>query len=346
MVAPVPPPPGDPLLLHGEEAYLIDRDARRWLAWARRLSLIELDVEILEQPARLEGVRRSLTEVPFLAERRFVLLRDPPQLADRVKRGADSATELAELIAQRAPTTSLCVVAHNRVAPQNPVLAAVRAAGGRVVEQPRYRLRDQRTWLDRAIAERRLRMPRAAVEHLLRVSGGDLGVLDGELAKLASFAQGRPLTVQDVQRLAAGSEHVEMWDIVDRLLSVPHGRGPAAVDALLAEGAATPQLTAVLGGQLREVLQAHELVAGGVPGASSLAARLGLPPWRAERLLRWVAATTPEMVEGWLRALQWQDAEMKQGRLDDVSALRSLMLRAAREAAERSSRSARPAGAR
>ena len=331
---PAPPPPGDPLLLHGEEDFLVDRDARRWLAVARAASLTDLDVEIIEAPSKLDGVRRSLTEIPFLAERRYVLIRDAPQLTERVRKGAGSAAELAGVIADRAPSTSLCLVAHNRVAAQNPVLAAVRAAGGRLVEHAKLKARDQRAWLERAVAERGMRMPRPAQEHLLRVTGGHPGVLEGELAKLASFAGGRALTLDDVRRLAAGAEHVEIWDIVDRLLTAPHGRGPAAVDSLLAEGVSTPYITSTLAGQLRELLQAHEALAGTTrASAAALASTLGMPPWRAERLVRWVALTTPSMVEGWLRALQRQDAEMKQGRLDDVAALRSLMLRAARQVA-------------
>jgi DNA polymerase-3 subunit delta len=339
-VAPAPgtvpsPPPGDPLLIHGEESFLVDRDQRAWLGAARAVSLTELDVEIIEQPARLDGVHRSLTEIPFLAPRRHVLLRDPPQLAERQRRGGDGAGALAELIALRAPTTALCIVAHGRVAATNPVPAAVRAAGGRVVEHARLKARDQRAWLDRAVAARGLRLPRGAADHLLSVSGGDLGVLDSELSKLIAYAGGRPVSDADVRALAAGSEHLEIWDVVERLLTAPHHGGPAAADALLAGGVATMQLISVLGGQLRELLQAHEVLAAGGRGSGPLAGRLGIPPWRADRLVRWSSMTTPAMVEGWLRELQRIDAGMKLGLVDDAAALRALMLRAARQVSAR-----------
>ena len=325
------------LLIHGEEGHLVDVDARRWLAAARAQALTDLDVEIIEQAPQLDGLRRSLTEIPFLAERRHVLLRDPPQLAERARRGTDSAEALAALITERSPTTSLCIVAHLRVAPTNPVIAAVRQARGRIVEHPQLKPRDLRAWVERRAIEVGLRLPRPAVEHIVRVTGGDLGVVEGELAKLKAYADGETVTFDDVRRLVAGAEQLEIWDILDRLLLPPHWRGPAAVDSLLADGVAVQYITSVVGGQLRELLRAHEML--GSPRssrASDLASQLGLPPWRVERLLRWASATTPAMVEGWLRALQHLDAEVKLGRMDDAAALRSVLLRAAREVEERS----------
>ena len=327
----------DLLLVHGEERHLVDVDARRWLAAARAQALTDLDVEIIEQASQLDGLRRSLTEIPFLAERRHVLVRDPPQLAERARRGADSAEALAALVAERAPTTALCIVAHLRVAAANPVLGAVRQARGRIVEHARLKGRDLRAWVERRAGELGLRLPRAGVDHVMRLAGGDLGVIEGELAKLEAYADGAALSVDDVRRLVAGAEQLEIWDILDRLLVPPHWRGPAAVDALLADGVAVQYISSVVGGQLRELLRAHELL-GGERGArgGDIAAQLGLPPWRVERLLRWAAKTTPGMIEGWLRALQHLDAEVKLGRLDDAAALRSLMLRAAREVGDRS----------
>ena len=322
----------DLLLVHGEERYLVDVDARRWLAAARAQAITDLDVEIVDQPAQLDGLRRSLTEIPFLAERRHVLVRDPPQLAERARRGADNAEALAALIGERAETTALCIVAHLRVAPTSPVLAAVRQARGRVVEHPRLKARDLRAWAERRSRELGLRLPRGGVEHVVRLSAGDLGIVEGELAKLEAYADGRALSIDDVDRLAAGAEQLEIWDVLDRLLLPPHWRGPAAVDALLADGVAVQYISSVVGGQLRELLRAHELLRGGRGArAPDIAAALGLPPWRVERLLRWTSATTPAMVERWLRALQHLDAEVKLGRLDDAAALRSVMLRAARD---------------
>jgi DNA polymerase-3 subunit delta len=316
------------LLIHGEERFLVDREARAWLAAARDASASDFSVEVLDAPVRLDGLRRSLIEVPFLDARRHLLVRDPPQLSERPRRGADSAEALAAALETRAPSTSVCLVAHTRVTAANPVLKAVQRLRGRISEHPLPRGRELRAWLERRVAERRLRLPRGAVDHLLLVVGADLGRMENELDKLAAHSGGGAVpTLDQVRILAGGLEQLAAWDIVDRLLTPPHVRGAAAVDALIEDGVSPLYLLSVVAGQLREVLAAAEVLAGG-GGAAAVAGRLGLPPWRAERLVRWAGRVSPDLLVDWLRQLQRLDAGVKAGELDDASGLRSFALRA------------------
>ena len=324
--------PAPLLLIHGAEPYLIDIDARAWLEAARAACASDLNVEVIEQPARLDGVRRSLMEVPFLDDRRYVLVRDAPQLAERARRGADSSEVLVQALQERSPTTSVCVVAHIRIAAGHPVLAAVSSLGGRIVLHTAPKGRDLRAWLERRLTERGMPLPRPAVDHLLAVCGADLGRLDSEIDKLIAYSAGRRPTLDDVQRLVAGDPGVAMWDVVDRLLAHPSGRGAAALDSLLADGIAPPPLIAKLANDLREILEAQDVLRDG-GGAGAVARALGLEPWRAERLVRRAGAVPAAAVESWLRSLQELDAGSKAGTMSDVDGLRSVVLRAAADAA-------------
>jgi DNA polymerase III delta subunit len=184
--------------------------------------------------------------------------------------------------------------------------------------------------VDGMLSARALRLPRPVVDRLILVSGGELGIIDSELDKLAAFSAGRPVTTEQASDLIAGAEQVEIWDLLERLLAPPHGRGAAALESLLADGVSSQYLISVLAGQLRDLLLAFDALAGG-GGSSAVAAELSLPPWRADRLARWARAVSPELVESWLRALQQLDADVKMGLADDAAGLRTLVLRAARE---------------
>jgi DNA polymerase-3 subunit delta len=328
--APAGRSPADLLLIHGEESHLVDAEARAWLAAARSACLSDLNVEVVDSPTRLDQLRRGVAEVPFLDDRRYVLVRDPPQLSERVRRGSDAADTLVAVVTERAPTTSLCLVAHHRVAPAHPVLIAVQRSGGRVSSHVPLRGRELRDWVERRATQRGLRLPRPAVIHLVEVTGGDLGVLDGELAKLVSYADGRQrLEVDEIRAVASGDAQVRMWEVVDALLDDTPGRAAAMVDALLADGVATQQLVSVMAGQFRELLVAAELRAQGVTGAPALARELGLPPWRAERIARWLGRVDAATVHTWLRGLQRVDAQSKLGKTIDTDALRAVVLDAA-----------------
>jgi DNA polymerase-3 subunit delta len=263
---------------------------------------------------------------------RYVMVRDAPQLTERARRGADPPDLLVAALEQRSETTAVCLVAHGKVAATNPVLGALRTLGGRISYHGPVRGRDLRAWVEERLRNAGLRLPPAAVQHLMTTSNGDLGVLDNEVAKLAAFAAGRgTLTQAEVVALAGGEEVIEVWSVLDRLLATPPGRGAAAVDTALDAGLSTQYLIATLAGQLRDLLLAQELLREQRGGAAALAAAMGIPPWRAERLVRQAAVVSGDVLEGWLRALQRIDADVKAGKVDDQGALRSFALRAARD---------------
>jgi len=182
-------------LIHGEDRYLVDDAVRAWRSQAQSH---QLDVEVHESPLKLDALRRSVSEVPLLDPERSILVRDPPQLSSAARRGADSAEMLAQIVADRPPTTALCIAVHGKVATQNPVLSAVRRSGGTVEYRPSPKGRELRAWLEREIGARGLRLPPGASEHLVRGVGADLGLLTSELDKLRALAADRSLSMAEV----------------------------------------------------------------------------------------------------------------------------------------------------
>ncbi|MBV9100528.1 MAG: DNA polymerase III subunit delta [Candidatus Dormibacteraeota bacterium] len=315
------------LLIHGEERFLVDRAAA---AWRARTRSAQLDVEVFDAPARLLDLRRSVAEVPLLDPERSILVRDPPQLAGGARRGADPPEDLAALLAERAPTTSVCLVAHVRVAPQNPVPAAVRELGGAIEYFAALRPREVRAWLDAEVAARGLRLGPGSDRHLLHAAGSDLGALSSELDKLAALAGGRALTAGEVAAAVAGDEPAEMYGVVDQLLGATPAAGAATLERLLAEGRSSQHLLSILAGQVRDLMlaQSHIHLKGSPAG---LAATLRIPEWRAERLARQAPRVTPAVAAGWLHALHEADRRIKAGEIGDADALRLIGLRAAGE---------------
>jgi DNA polymerase-3 subunit delta len=317
------------LLVHGEENHFVDAAVHEWRQHTRSA---QMDVEVFDAPQKLADLRRSVTEIPLLDPERSILVRDPPQLSGAARRGADPPEALAAILAERAPTTSVCLVMHGRVAAGNAVLGAVKTLGGTVSYHPQLRARELRAWLDQEIRRRGLRLGPGAGDHLLQVVGADLGALNAELEKLEALAGGRPLAITEVRAAVAGDEPVEMWSVIEQLLGPVPGRGAATLDHLLAEGRSTQYLLAILAGQVRDLLLAQALMQVRGSGAS-LAAELRIPDWRAERLSRQARAVPPALVAGWLRELHDLDLRIKTGEIGDVDGLRILGLRAAEQVA-------------
>ena len=314
----------DLLLVHGDDRFRVDLQVRRW----RGAIGAEMGVEVVDAPAPIERIRSTIAEAPFIDPRRYLLIRDPPQLTGG-RRADESGRALAAALELRAPTTSVCLVCHETVPTSHPVLAAVTRLGGQVLVRRQLRGRDLRAWADGAAAERGVRLRSGGLEHILRVVGSDLGVFSAELDKLAAHAGGEVIELETVRRLVGGSELVEVWAVLERLLGPRPGLGAAAVSDLVEEGRSTQHLIATLAGQLHELRQVQALVGSGGPG-TRLAERLHIPEWRAERLARQARAVSPELVEDWLRRLQRLDAAIKRGESNDRNALQGFALGAAR----------------
>jgi DNA polymerase III subunit delta len=319
--------PLNPLtLIHGDERYLVDQSVR---AWRERAKPPQLDVEVFDAPGRLDGLRSSIAEMPLFDAERALLVRDPPQLTGAAKRGgADPPERLVSILAERAPTTLLCLVAHAKVPDRNPVLAAVKALGGVVTFHPAKKGRELRTWVEGEIAARNLRLGAGSVEHLVRVAGPELGTIASELDKLVAYAAGRPLPLRDVRLAVAGDEESGLYDTLGDLLGPTPARGADSIDRLLAEGRAGPYLLAILAGQIRDLLlvQAYLQTHG---SASGLAAAIGKPDWMVERLVRQARQVPAPVAARWLGALHEADRKLKIGEISDTDGVRVAVLRAA-----------------
>jgi len=333
------------LLVHGDDRHRVDEEVRLWREAAAGA---QLGVEVFDPPAPLDRLRSALAEIPLIDERRYVLVRDPPAMGGG-RRAGGSERELAEALELRAPSTSVCLVGHQQLPAAHPVVAAVHRLGGEVRLRNPLRGRELRGWVEQAAASRGLRLPPAALEHLLRVAGSDLGTVVGELEKLSAYQAGtaapgrgpqpgptgraRPavaaVDLELVRALVAGSEGVEVWGVLERLLGPEPAEGAAAALELTEQGRSAVYLIATLAGQLSELRRAQVLLAGG-GSAARIAGELGIPDWRAERLARQARTVAPEVVEGWLHQLRAIDVAIKAGETDDRQAMGRFGLGAAR----------------
>jgi DNA polymerase III delta subunit len=320
----------DLLLVHGEEPFLIDREIARW----RSAQTIEqVEVEVVDTPAKLDALKGALFDLPMFATSRAVLLRDAPQLASRAKKGADTAGELAELIAARDPQVAFCIASHTAIAAGNPVVAAIKANRGQIKEFKRLKGRDLRAWVDQEAKNQKLPLPPRGAEHLIATSGGELGAIASEISKLTSYADGKPISLDDLRALASGQEQVEMWSVMERLLGASPGQGAAAVDSLLEAGRAPQYVLITMASQVRDLRTVRALLDERGASVNDVSKAMSLPDWRAERLVRQARRVPGPTAERWIRALHELDAAGKKGEADDAEGLRIFIRKAAADVA-------------
>lgn len=174
-------------------------------------------------------------------------------------------------------------------------------------------------WIERRAKHHEGRIEVAAVRQLAQLAPEDLGLLDTELQKLITYADGRPVTLEDVELLSASPE-VNVFGLLDAIAAGDRGPALAQLRRLLQRGERPEAMVPLIAGSLRRLIEARELLDQGVRGAA-LATRLGMQSWQAERTERQARRHRVEELEGTLRRLLRADQAIKTGLAEPELAL-------------------------
>lgn len=255
----------------------------------------------------LSGVVGELRTPSMFGARRVVVIKD----ADAI--GAEGATALAGYLESPDPSSVLVLV----TAKAPPKLAAAIRKVGRVVEATKGRRSEVFSWLREEAKARGVQMSSDAYGTLVEAVGDDRGALAGALDILSLSATSR-LGPDDVERQFRGKADPKVFAFVD---AVAERKAPVALDALgrlLGAGESAQALFWTLTRHLRLLL-----LANGSP--KEVAASLGLPLWRAEKVVRQASLYRPNDLRWAWGILAEADRKMKASEEpEDITLLRTV----------------------
>ena len=212
--------------------------------------------------------------MPFLAERRVVVLRgvmgslEPRPNARRGRNRPEPVPRgFHELLAALPPTSDV-IFSEATISTSNPLLAAVKEAGGSNVSVRAFRTLDEdalSTWINDRISREDATIDRAAVSRLVDRIGANLWTMNSEIQKLAVYCNGRTISVEDVEILVASAKETNIFHMVDAIMN----RNPSAAltlsQKLLDEGKSGQELLGLIRWQAGMIAIAQELVSLRVP---------------------------------------------------------------------------------
>jgi DNA polymerase-3 subunit delta len=247
-------PGGYVYVLYGEDTFGRDEAVQTLKERMRALPAGEHNLTELGPETTVAALRLAADVVPFLAERRMVLVRGllgrlagrgagrrpsarsrKPATADT---GPDEAQLLREYLADLPQTTSLVFVEDGRLDPE-PLKAVIPRGRAAIREYPR--VVDVPRWIRGRAALIPVELDESAVRELAQLGGADLRRLDSELRKLADYAAGRAVTRADVRELVVGRE-MAVWTMLDGLSERRADKALGAFRLLLRQGEPTGAL--------------------------------------------------------------------------------------------------------
>jgi len=332
-------------LLLGADEYL----AAEWLA-AQKAALGDPELAGLNtveltgnQPAAT--VLGEAAMMPFLCDRRLLIVRGlfdayEKRMASSKSDAATVYVEMAQLLdgLRGVPETCVLVFVDNSVDKRRGLwkgyvlpatgdhaerridgLEALLKAG--VLKQATLTAPDAKTlpgWLQARARTRQIAIEGNAVTLLCDFAGANLRQLDNELEKLALYADGRPITVQDVRTMVADVSEELIWSLTDAL---GQRQGANAMRALreLRRGDQSPiYLVTMIARQYRMLIEIKSLLAAGQNNPDAIAKQLGYGAYPVKKAMQLVSQYTYAELEDALDRLLEVDMAMKTGADQDT----------------------------
>jgi DNA polymerase III subunit delta len=332
-------PGGYVYILYGEDAFGRDEAVQTLKERMRALPAGDHNLTELGPETSVAALRLAADVVPFLAERRMVIVRGllarlagrggNPRRSTRARKTADTGPDELQALLDYLPdvpqSTSLVFVEEGRLNPDAMVKTIPR---GRAHVRDYPHVLDVPGWIRNRARLIGVDMDEGAVRELAALGGADLRRLDSELRKLADYAAGRGVTRTDVRELVVGRD-VAVWSLLDGLSERRVDKALTALHALYAQGE-PPE--ALLGRDIaphyRRLMVARELsLATRQERAAVDVASLGLNPATLARWTDQAAGFERSELEQALGVLLELDRHIKLGETEPEPSLEVAVVR-------------------
>jgi DNA polymerase-3 subunit delta len=233
-----------------------------------------------------EGLLAALSAMSLTSTRRY-LLADGVQLWRSAEQEA-----IAAALVPPAPETTVVLVAHGK--PPAKLVAAVREAGGELLEYEAPRPRDLPAYLAKGAASREFTLERGAARLLAERLGASPLRLANELDRLALWAgPGGKVGAGDILEMTADVSEAAAWSLSDAIIERDPERAVSVAERLLAQGESVTGLVYMVASQLRRAVSAAAALEAG-RSRKQVESELGLRPWIARRLFERLGETSLE----------------------------------------------------
>lgn len=239
-----------------------------------------------------QEVMAACDTVPFLGDRRLVVVEDLLQQGSRVKKGrkrapsraakpevTDDPTDeggvwaaIADYV-PRMPATTTLVLLDDDVPSSNGLLVAIGPLG-KVEHCVPPSERDLPGWVMSRAKKIGLKLDAPAARVLAELIGPDPLTLASELEKLLAYSAGNVVRDADVRELVSRAKEHKGWELADAVLDGQGAKAARVLNELLEDGQPAALLLATVAGRYRRIAIVRDMLDRGEPG-TAIARRIG-----------------------------------------------------------------------
>jgi DNA polymerase-3 subunit delta len=279
--------------------------------------LAELNISQLDgRRLKLDALAAACEAMPFLAERRLVIVSDALKHTKAGKEREDLRTYL-----ERMPTNCDLVFVENDDVDRRSILFTYLKQAAELREFTQLEGAALLRWLDERARLLNVRLSSPAAQRLAELVGTDSRTLMNELTKLASYVkQGGQITPHEVNLLVQDAQEQNLFAFIDDLSARRLGAALRGARSLLEDGQAAPYVLFMLARQVRVLLGVRDLAAQRLR-PDAIASELGQRPFVVRKALDQIRAFGPGELEYLHDRLLELDVGLKTGRIQAETAL-------------------------
>ncbi len=297
-------------LLYGEEQFLCKFHFGRLLnAFGGEIG--DMNTNVFEgKNASIGQIIDQAETLPFLAEKRIIVLRD----TGLVKAGSD---ELAEYLEEPCEST-VFIFWEQEVTENCKLFNTIKKKGSVVCIQ-----KQSRAYLKQNIAVRLKREGKMisdpTAEYLLDKTGADMANLQSELDKLITYCLDKnEITGEDVDAICSQTTEDRIFEMIDRILEGNQKEAMKLYYDLLALKVPPVKMLVLLEKRYLQLIQVKNLREQGEVAATIAQKMKGLYSWQIQTMIRHVGKMSMAELQKGLALCADIDEGFKSGRIDEA----------------------------
>lgn len=312
-------------LIYGVERYLLDEALERLKTIVAAGGDLTLNFEKFTPGASADQIIGACQSIPFLAERRLVVVEDYESLSP------DDKSKLADYVSDPSPYAILVLVQHGanktgkvKVDKRTRLFKAA-DAGGQAYE---YKLdaAGLDRWIKEAFLNRNKVVTDEAVAYLREAVANDLWRMDSEIEKISQFADEiKKIDIEQVRSVASASPETGVFDLIGALVGGKRQESLLLLSRLLEDREAAGRIFYVLEDQLRLIIRAKAQLDKGIPDREA-AGILKVSPGRIYYLKNQSRAFSYPQLKRALGLIAQADLQRKTGQLEPKLILEKLVV--------------------
>ncbi|MBC5647268.1 DNA polymerase III subunit delta [Christensenella tenuis] len=297
------------ILVAGEDDAQIQQAFHALLA-ALNVQMPELNLSVFEERPEPMAVVRSLETLPFMGERRVVVIKNTDLLSPAASGEFSAPFEKANLPAQNV----LCIVHQGKVDKRKAFVKYVMKKG-MFIECNAMKENELAAYIVQAAKRRGLLISVKNAQTLAALADGDMGIVQNELEKLSCVCRG-DITADDIEKYAVKSLQYNVYKIHDLMVGGYAKEAHALIGRLLAEDNNPIGFLTLLSNNFRQMLVARACRDARFPEQkiiSHIMKATGTWEFAARRALTQCKQFTAPQIRRALEKLAQMDFDAKQG---------------------------------